>query len=98
MHLAVYITPRLVHDSVLPPVQQFGKTPILPPAQLQDIGYKMVAYPLSLMSASIKAMNTALARLKAEEPLDDLLEGFEEVQRVVGFGDYDDTAMKYKLD
>lgn len=43
-------------------------------------------------------MNTVLARLKAEEPLDDLLEGFEEVQRVVGFTDYDDIAIKYKLD
>lgn len=89
----------MVYDPLSrPPVQQFGKTPILPPAQLQEMGYKIAAYPLSLLSASIKAMNTVLARLKAEEPLDDLLEGFEEVQRVVGFADYDDIAIKYKLD
>ena len=62
------------------------------------MGYKIAAYPLSLLSASIKAMNSALARLKTEEPLDDLLEGFEEVKRVVGFMDYDDTSAKYKLD
>lgn len=62
------------------------------------MGYTIAAYPLSLLSVSIKAMNAALARLKAEEPLDDLLEGFEEVQRVVGFRDYDETAASYKID
>lgn len=77
---------------------QFGKTPILPPAELEKIGYTIAAYPLSLLSASIKAMNSALARLQAGEPLDDLLEGFEEVQKVVGFRDYDATADKYKID
>lgn len=77
---------------------QFGKTPILPPAELEKMGYAIAAYPLSLLSGAIKAMNSVLARLKAGEPLDDLLEGFEEVQRVVGFRDYDDTAEKYKID
>lgn len=62
------------------------------------MGYAIAAYPLSLLSGAIKAMNSVLARLKAGEPLDDLLEGFEEVQRVVGFRDYDDTAEKYKID
>lgn len=62
------------------------------------MGYSIAAYPLSLLSASIKAMSRALARLKAGEPLDDLLERFEEVQRVVGFREYDDTASIYKID
>ncbi|CBJ25471.1 carboxyvinyl-carboxyphosphonate phosphorylmutase [Ectocarpus siliculosus] len=77
---------------------EFGKTPILPPVELEKMGYAIAAYPLSLLSASIKAMNSTLERLKAGEPLDDLLEGFEEVQRVVGFRDYDSTAEKYKID
>ena len=33
-----------------------GKTPILSPNELADIGYKLVAYPLSLMGVSIRAM------------------------------------------
>lgn len=33
-----------------------GKTPILNPIELADIGYKLVAYPLSLMGVSIRAM------------------------------------------
>ena len=60
------------------------------------MGYTMVGYPVSLLSASIKAMKSALANLKAEEPLDDMLEKFDEVKRVVGFKDYDETAGKYE--
>eukprot|EP00904_Undaria_pinnatifida_P006056 jgi/Undpi1/2580/HiC_scaffold_13.g05959.m1 len=75
---------------------EFGKTPILPPAELGKLGYTMVGYPVSLLSASIKAMKSALANLKAEEPLDDMLEKFDEVKRVVGFKDYDETAGKYE--
>lgn len=33
-----------------------GKTPILNPLELEDIGYKLVAYPLSLIGVSIRAM------------------------------------------
>lgn len=33
-----------------------GKTPILSPLELENIGYKLVAYPLSLMGVSIRAM------------------------------------------
>lgn len=33
-----------------------GRTPILSPIDLEDIGYKIVAYPLSLMGVSIRAM------------------------------------------
>lgn len=33
-----------------------GKTPILNPIELEGIGYKLVAYPLSLIGVSIRAM------------------------------------------
>ena len=33
-----------------------GKTPILNPLELEEIGYKLVAYPLSLIGVSIQAM------------------------------------------
>ncbi|KAK8948039.1 hypothetical protein KSP40_PGU013478 [Platanthera guangdongensis] len=33
-----------------------GKTPILSPSELQEIGYKLVGYPLSLIGVSIRAM------------------------------------------
>ena len=33
-----------------------GKTPILPPAELQEIGYKLALYPVMLLSSAIAAM------------------------------------------
>lgn len=43
---------------------EFGKTPILPPQRLKEIGYKVAAYPLTLLSASAKAMKESLELLK----------------------------------
>lgn len=33
-----------------------GKTPILNPLELEEMGFKIVAYPLSLVGVSIRAM------------------------------------------
>lgn len=33
-----------------------GKTPILSPNELEELGFKIVAYPLSLIGCSIRAM------------------------------------------
>jgi 2-methylisocitrate lyase-like PEP mutase family enzyme len=33
-----------------------GKTPIITPLELEDLGYKLVVYPLSLIGVSIRAM------------------------------------------
>ena len=33
-----------------------GKTPMLTPFELEELGYKLVSYPLSLMGVSIRAM------------------------------------------
>jgi hypothetical protein len=41
-----------------------GRTPLLSPAELEGLGYKIVAYPLSLLGVSIRAMQGALASLK----------------------------------
>lgn len=65
---------------------EFGKTPLLPPAQLEAIGYKIAVYPLTLLSVSIKAMRAALARIRQEETVDVL--DFAELQTVVGFPEY----------
>jgi hypothetical protein len=41
-----------------------GRTPLLSPAQLEGLGFKIAAYPLSLLGVSIRAMQSALASLK----------------------------------
>ena len=40
-----------------------GKTPLLPPGELEAIGYKIAVYPLTLLNVSIVAMRAALAQL-----------------------------------
>jgi 2-methylisocitrate lyase-like PEP mutase family enzyme len=42
-----------------------GKTPMLTPTQLESMGFKLVAYPLSLLAVSVRAMQDALTGLKA---------------------------------
>lgn len=36
-----------------------GKTPIFTPIELEELGYKLVAYPLSLIGVSIGAMQVS---------------------------------------
>jgi hypothetical protein len=43
---------------------EYGSTPYLAPEKLKEIGYTVAAYPLTLLSASTKAMQIALHRLK----------------------------------
>lgn len=40
-----------------------GKTPILSPMELEEIGFKIIAYPLSLVGVSIRAMQVKLWKL-----------------------------------
>ncbi len=65
-----------------------GKTPVLPAATLHEIGYRLVAWPLTLLSASMRAMRDSLADMRAGRHPDDRLLSFEELRRLVGFEDY----------
>jgi 2-methylisocitrate lyase-like PEP mutase family enzyme len=65
---------------------EFGKTPLLPSAQLEAIGYKIAVYPLTLLNVSIKAMRAALACIQRGEAADVL--DFQELQAAVGFLGY----------
>lgn len=75
---------------------EFGSTPILPPAELQKMGYTMAAYPLTLLSASIKAMQESLQLIKEGRPTFDKILSFEETKDVVGFTKYAKEEDRYK--
>jgi 2-methylisocitrate lyase-like PEP mutase family enzyme len=64
-----------------------GHTPLLPPDVLQDIGYQIAAYPLTIMSAAMRAMRDALQAMKEGRHPQELLD-FAELRRIVGFDDY----------
>lgn len=72
---------------------QNGKTPLLPPAQLQDIGFKIVAYPLTLLSCAVQAMQQSLFALNKGDYPHHL--HFDELKKVVGFPDYNEEEKKY---
>ncbi|MBW2467086.1 MAG: isocitrate lyase/PEP mutase family protein [Deltaproteobacteria bacterium] len=71
-----------------------GKTPFVPPGELEKMGYKIAAYPLTLLNASIHAMQKALLDLKQDGRSEGLLD-FEELQKIVGFDDYYAEEEKY---
>ena len=71
-----------------------GATPLLPPARLEEIGYRIAAYPLTLLSSAVRAMQEALTALKTDRHPDHLL-SFEELKGVVGFTDYYQEEERY---
>lgn len=72
-----------------------GETPVLPPAVLQEIGYSLAAYPLTLLSASIKAMQDALTAFKSGVHPENLLD-WESLRDVVGFNAYYAEDERYR--
>jgi 2-methylisocitrate lyase-like PEP mutase family enzyme len=74
-----------------------GVTPLLTPAHLQAIGYRLVAYPLTLLSSAIRAMQGALAALRRERHPAELVLDFDELRRLVGFDAYDAEAARYRV-
>jgi 2-methylisocitrate lyase-like PEP mutase family enzyme len=72
-----------------------GATPLLPPEVLADIGYRIAAYPLTLLSAAMKAMNDALAEMKQGRHPESQLLSFSELRRQVGFDDYYEAESRY---
>jgi 2-methylisocitrate lyase-like PEP mutase family enzyme len=71
-----------------------GKTPLLPPARLEAIGYKIAVYPLTLLNVSIHAMRAALASLaRRERPVQAM--DFEDLKKAVGFPEYYAEEARY---
>ena len=66
---------------------EHGKTPILSPGELEQLGFKIVAYPLTLLLAAVPAIEAALQALKAGAPPSGLAD-FEHLKTVVGFPEY----------
>jgi len=72
-----------------------GETPILPPKVLEEIGYSLAAYPLTLLAAAMKAMQDALASFKAGEHPQDLLD-WDSLRDVIGFNAYYAEEERYR--
>jgi 2-methylisocitrate lyase-like PEP mutase family enzyme len=69
---------------------------LLPPARLEDIGYAIAVYPLTMLNVSIVAMRSALADLRNSERPETAMD-FEDLKRAVGFPEYYAEEARYKV-
>jgi len=67
-----------------------GKTPILPAAELEAMGFRIAAYPLALIGSAVAAMEQALSTLKAGD-MPEAQVGFRQLLEIVGFDQYNQT-------
>ncbi len=89
--------PRAVPGVHMANMLEGGLTPFLPPEELAEMGYRIAAYPLTLLSVAMKAMRAALEAMKAGEHPHDMLMDFAELKRIIGFDAHDDMAARYAL-
>ena len=72
-----------------------GDTPILGLERLEEIGFRIAAYPLTLLSSAVHAMQESLAALGQGREPQGLLD-FEALREIVGFPAYDAEASRYR--
>lgn len=87
----------------LPPIPKManivedGDTPELAPARLEEIGFRIAAYPLTLLSSAARAMEEALAALGGRGAPPGRL-SFEDLRALVGFPEYQARLDAYDAD
>jgi 2-methylisocitrate lyase-like PEP mutase family enzyme len=72
-----------------------GITPVLAPPRLAEIGYRIAAYPLTLLTTAVHAMQSALRDLAAGRT-PQARTSFAEIRRLVGFDAYDALLAQYE--
>ena len=72
-----------------------GETPMLPPARLEALGFSIAAYPLTLLSAAMNALQQTLQAMKSGQQHPDGLLDFSTLREIVGFDDYYDEERRY---
>ena len=73
-----------------------GLTPNLSMEPLQDVGFQFVAYPLTLLAASMQAMKLTLELMRQDLPRANHLMDFEELRDRIGFNEYYETSQFYE--
>ena len=71
-----------------------GDTPLLPRGRLEELGFSIAAYPLTLLSSAVHAMSQSLQKLAADQPPERLTD-FADLQKMVGFDAHDRLLSRY---
>jgi len=72
-----------------------GETPLLEMNELEDMGFKIAVFPLTLMSASVKIMQESLKNMK-NKTYNTNVSRFSDLRDIVGFNEYYEIEDKYK--
>ena len=72
-----------------------GETPLLEMNELEDIGFKIAVFPLTLMSASVKTMQESLKNMK-NKTYNTNVSKFSDLRDIVGFNEYYEIEDKFK--
>jgi len=72
-----------------------GETPLLEINELEDLGFKIAVFPLTLMSASVKTMQESLKNMK-NKTYNTNVSKFSDLRDIVGFNEYYEIEDKYK--
>ncbi|MFW5855969.1 MAG: isocitrate lyase/PEP mutase family protein [Bacillota bacterium] len=77
---------------------EHGKTPILNKEELEELGYKIIVWPLSVLYASARGMYKVLSSLKengeTEEVMDELMP-FDKFNEMIGLDEIQELEDKY---
>jgi 2-methylisocitrate lyase-like PEP mutase family enzyme len=76
-----------------------GKTPLLTPAELADLGFTLIVSPLSGLFAMVQALNDAYGTLLADGSMRahlDTLVHFDDFTDLVGLGKHQDIEQRYR--
>ena len=74
-----------------------GDTPLLAHETLAEIGFSIAAYPLTLLSSAMFAMQQSLQAMKSGKHPEQIMD-FAELRKIVGFDDYYELESKYTHD
>ena len=73
-----------------------GRTPILPPTELEELGFRIVIYGISPLMHAVRAMQDVLSALsRGDTSFAGNGVGFEEYKSIVGFDRWADIENRY---
>jgi 2,3-dimethylmalate lyase len=73
-----------------------GRTPLLPPTALEELGFRIIIYGISLLMHSVRAMQDVLSALsRGDTSFAGKGVGFEEYKSIVGFDRWADIENRY---
>ena len=90
-----------INAPLLANMAEDGKSPMLSAKELEDLGYKIVIYPVGLLFAATKAMLSIAKEIKEKgsdrEILNNMM-SFKEFNDFIGLSEYNKMSEKYKTE